>query len=139
MVLIIRNCRILSSRQNKQVKIGDLQDYQSRPCHQESICNKKNNCAMGPAAVLGTLFLYSIAMFTLPFAAFFIIQRFMILEFQTDTAVTNYISVLAAVITVNLIISCYVYQALNESVEEKEQSEDEIRIETKENLNKKYD
>ncbi|KYM77260.1 Putative methyltransferase NSUN5 [Atta colombica] len=109
------------SPETHQVKIGDLQDYQSRPCHQESICNKKNNCAMGPAAVLGTLFLYSIAMFTLPFAAFFIIQRFMILEFQTDTAVTNYISVLAAVITVNLIISCYVYQALNESVEEKEQ------------------
>jgi len=78
-------------------------------------------------------------MFTLPFAAFFMIQRFMILEFQTDTAVTNYISVLAAVITVNLIISCYVYQALNEPVEEKEQSEDEIRIETKENLNKKDD
>ncbi|XP_018346929.1 PREDICTED: uncharacterized protein LOC108751325 [Trachymyrmex septentrionalis] len=138
MVLIIRNCRILSSRQNKQVKIGDLQDYQNRPCHQESICDKKNNCEMGPAAVLGTLFLYSIAMFTLPFAVFFMIQRFMILEFQTDTAVTNYISVLAAVITVNLIISCYVYQALNEAVE-KDQCEDEIRVETKESLNKKDD
>lgn len=94
---------------------------------------------MGPATVLGTLFLYSVAMFTLPFAAFFGIQRFMILEFQTDTAMTNYVSVLAAVVTVNLIISCYAYQALNESVEEKEQSENEIRVESKENLNKKVD
>lgn len=63
----------------------------------------------------------------------------MILEFQTDTTMTNYISVLAAVITVNLIISCYAYQALNESVEEKEQSEDEVRVESKEILNKKTD
>ncbi|TGZ32262.1 putative methyltransferase NSUN5 [Temnothorax longispinosus] len=127
MVLIIRNCRILSSRPNKQVRVGKLQDRQNRSCRRESICNKKNNCAMGPAAVLGTLFLYSVAMFTLPFAAFFGVQRFMILEFQTDTAVTNYISVLAAVVTVNLIISCYAYQALNESVEEKEQSEDQCK------------
>jgi len=94
---------------------------------------------MGPAAVLGTLFLYSVAMFTLPFAAFFGIQRFMILEFQTDTAMTNYVSVLAAVVTVNLIISCYAYQALNESIEEKEQSEDQVRVESKESLNKKTD
>lgn len=134
MVLIIRNCRILSSRQNKQVR--KLQDYQRS--NRESTCDRKN-CAMGPTAVLGTLFLYSIAMFTLPFAAFFGIQRFMILEFQTDTAVTNYVSVLAAVVTVNLIISCYAYQALNESIEEKEQSEDEVGVEFKENLNKKAD
>lgn len=135
MVLIIRNCRILSSRQNKQVR--KLQDYQRSS--RESICDKKNDCAMGPTAVLGTLFLYSVAMFTLPFAAFFGIQRFMILEFQTDTAVTNYVSVLAAVVTVNLIISCYAYQALNESIEEKEQSENEVRVESKESLNKKAD
>jgi len=139
MVLIIRNCRILSSRQNKQVKFGNLQDYQNRYCHQESICDRKIDCTMGPAAVLGTLFLYSVAMFTLPFAAFFGIQRFMILEFQTDTAMTNYVSVLAAVVTVNLIISCYAYQALNESIEEKEQSEDQVRVESKESLNKKTD
>jgi len=52
---------------------------------------------------------------------------------------TNYVSVLAAVVTVNLIISCYAYQALNESIEEKEQSEDEARVESKESLNKKTD
>lgn len=94
---------------------------------------------MGPAAVLGTLFLYSVAMFTLPFAAFFGVQHLMISEFQTDTAMTNYVSVLAAVVTVNLIISCYAYQALHESIEEKEQSEDEVRVESKESLNKKDD
>ncbi|XP_011864314.1 PREDICTED: uncharacterized protein LOC105560111 [Vollenhovia emeryi] len=134
MVLIIRNCRILSSRPNKLVRVGKLRDY---PCRR--ICDRENNCAMGPAAVLGTLFLYSVAMFTLPFAAFFGIQRFMILEFQTDTAVTNYVSVLAAVVTVNLIISCYAYQALNESIDEKEQSEDQAQVESKESLNKKAD
>ncbi|XP_025075250.1 uncharacterized protein LOC112552937 [Pogonomyrmex barbatus] len=140
MVLIIRNCRILSSRQNKQVRklqIGRLQDYQ-RFYRQQSICDKRNSCVMGSTSILGTLFLYSVAMFTLPFVAFFGTRHFMISKFHTDTAVTNYISVLAAVITVNLIISCYVYQALNEPVEEKEQ-EDEVRIESKENLNKKAD
>lgn len=76
-------------------------------------------------------------MFTLPFAAFFGIQRLMILEFQTDTTMTNYISVLAAVVTVNLIISCYAYQALNEPIEE--QGENEVRLESKEILNKKVD
>lgn len=92
---------------------------------------------MGLVEVMGTLFLYSIAMFTLPFAAFFGIQHFMTLEFQTDTFVTNCVSVLAAVIMVNLIISCYAYQALHESIEEKEQNED--RVESKESLNKKVD
>ncbi|KAL0108248.1 hypothetical protein PUN28_015060 [Cardiocondyla obscurior] len=138
MVLIIRNCRILSSRPNKQVRIGKQQDYQSRFCHQGSFCDKKKSCAMGSVGVLGTLLLYSIAMFTLPFIAFFGVQRFLISEFQTDTIVTNYISVLAAVITVNLIISCYTYQALNEP-DDKEQAEDKIEIESKENLNKKAD
>lgn len=136
MVLIIRNCRILSSRQNKEAGIKNLWDHQ-KSCRQDLSCDKKNNCAMGLVEVMGTLFLYSIAMFTLPFAAFFGIQHFMTLEFQTDTFVTNCVSVLAAVIVVNLIISCYAYQALHESIEEKEQNED--RVESKESLNKKVD
>lgn len=94
---------------------------------------------MGLVEVVGTLFLYSIAMFTLPFAAFFGIQHFMILEFQTDTFVTNCVSVLAAVITVNFIISCYAYQALHESIEEKEQNEDKMKVKSKDSLNKKAD
>lgn len=93
---------------------------------------------MSLVEVVGTLFLYSIAMFTLPFVAFFGIQHFITLEFQTDIFTTNCVSVLAAVITVNLIISCYAYQALHESIEEKEQSEDKI-MEFKDSLNKKAD
>lgn len=92
---------------------------------------------MGLLTVLGTLLLYSIAMFTLPFAAFFGVRHYMRLEFQTDTFATNCVSVLAAVVTVNLIISCYAYQALHETVEEKENSEEEDRVETRESLNKK--
>lgn len=92
---------------------------------------------MSLVEVVGTLFLYSIAMFTLPFVAFFGIQYFMTLEFQTDTFMTNCVSVLGAVIIVNLIISCYVYQALHESIEEREQSEDKVKF--KDSLNKKAD
>ncbi|KZC14239.1 Putative methyltransferase NSUN5 [Dufourea novaeangliae] len=69
---------------------------------------------MSLVTVLGTLFLYSIAMFTLPFAAFFGVQHIIKAEFHVDRFVTNCISVFAAVITVNLIIACYVYQALHE-------------------------
>lgn len=94
---------------------------------QDLICDEKNNCAMGLVEVVRTLFLYSIAMFTLPFAAFFGIQRIMTSEFQTDTFVTNCVSVLFAVVIVNLIISCYAYQALHE-LEEKEWNEELIEM-----------
>lgn len=87
---------------------------------------------MSTLMVFSTLLLYSIAMFTLPFVAFFGVQHYMRLEFQIDTFATTYVSVLAAVVTVNLIISCYAYQALHEAVEEEENM-----IESKENLNKK--
>lgn len=92
---------------------------------------------MDSVAVLGTLFLYSIAMFTLPFVAFFGVQHIVLSNFQTDSFVTNCVSVLAAVVTVNLIISCYAYQALHESIQEKEQTEDQVEVEPKESLNKK--
>ncbi|RLU25002.1 hypothetical protein DMN91_003094 [Ooceraea biroi] len=139
MVLIIRNCRILSRRQNKEARVKNLQDYQ-RSCRQELICENKDTCAMdSQVTVLGILFLYSIAMFTLPFVAFFGTQHLVSAKFHTDHFVTNCVSVLAAVVTVNLIISCYAYQALHESIQEKEQSEDEVRVESKESLNKKID
>lgn len=87
--------------------------------------------------VLGTLLLYSIAMFTLPFVAFFSVQHYMRLEFHTDTFTTNCVSVSAAVVTVNLIIACYAYQALHEAVKEKENNKEENMVESKETLNKK--
>jgi len=137
MVLIIHNYKILSSRQNK-TRVKKLQDYQ-RYYRQGLICKKKDTYAMDSVTVLGTLFLYSIAMFTLPFAAFFGVQHFVSLKFHTDNFATNCISVLAAVVTVNLIIFFYAYQALHESVQEKEQNENEPRIELEESANKKID
>jgi len=137
MVLIIHNYRILSSRQNR-TRVKKLQDYQ-KYCRQELICEKKNIYAMDSVTVLGTLFLYSIAMFTLPFVAFFGVQHFVSLKFHTDNFVTNCISVLAAVVMVNLIIFFYAYQALHESIQEKEQNENEVRMEHKESVNKKID
>lgn len=94
---------------------------------------------MNLVTVLGTLFLYSVAMFTLPFVAFFGIRYFITLKFHTDTFATNCISVLAAVMTVNLIIFCYAYQALNESIEKKELNEFEVKVKSKISLNKKVD
>lgn len=92
---------------------------------------------MSLTTILGTLLLYSIAMFTLPFAAFYGVHHYMKEELQTDTFITNCVSVLAAVVTVNLIISCYAYQALHEAVEVKKDNEEESRVESKEDLNKK--
>lgn len=86
--------------------------------------------------ILGTLFLYSVAMFTLPFVVFFGTQHFININFGTDRFVTNCISVLAAVITVNLIISCYVYQALHEPNYAKKENEN---ITSKMILNRKLD
>lgn len=135
MVLIIRNCRILSSRHRKQARTGELKDCE-RSCRLQNIHYTKNDKRMSLQTVLSTMLLYSIAMFTLPFGAFFSVRHYMRVEIQTDIFTTNCVSVLAAVITVNIIISCYAYQALHEAVEEKE-NEDENRVESTESLNKK--
>ncbi|KOC62174.1 Putative methyltransferase NSUN5 [Habropoda laboriosa] len=73
-----------------------------------------NKTDMSFVAVLGKLFIYSIAMFTLPFGVFYGVQHIMKAEFHVDRFVINCVSVFAAVITVNVIIACYVYQALHE-------------------------
>lgn len=64
---------------------------------------------------LTSLFLYSTAMFTLPFVTFFGTQRIMKNNFHVlDRFTTQCVSVAAAVITVQLIIFCYVYKAFRE-------------------------
>lgn len=77
---------------------------------------------MGLAAVLGTLFLYSVAMFTLPFAAFFGTEHIMKTEFHTDRFTTNCFSAAASVIVVYGIIACYAYQAMCETDDEPKES-----------------
>lgn len=64
-------------------------------------------------AILLLLF-YSFLMFTLPFGAFFGTKYFLRDHFNLDGFENTVGSVLAAVITVNLIIVGYAYQAFHE-------------------------
>ncbi|XP_073968236.1 uncharacterized protein [Bombus fervidus] len=117
MVLIIRNNRILTSRHPRIKRLFSYMDKNQQKVNQKENSfdqNKDQGPVMTFVAILAKLFLYSIAMFTLPFVAFFGVQHIMKVEFHIDRFITNCISVFAAVITVNLIIACYVYQALHE-------------------------
>lgn len=64
-------------------------------------------------AALGLLF-YSILMFTLPFLAFFGVQRILRDYFDIDGFINTGWSVLAVVVTVNAIIIAYAYKAYHE-------------------------
>lgn len=140
MVLIIRNNRIFTSRQTRikrflsYVNKNRQKSNEKETFHEQS----KEIPVMNLVTVLGTLFLYSLAMFTLPFVAFFGVEHIMKAEFNTDRFVTNCISVLAAVITVNLIIASYIYQAFHEPDNTSEINEITDQP-CKENLNKKVD
>ncbi|XP_012146449.1 uncharacterized protein LOC105663266 [Megachile rotundata] len=116
MVLIIRNNRILSSRHPRIKRfLSYIHKNQQKLQHKDSSnTQNKNTEIMSLTAVLLKLFLYSVAMFTLPFATFFGVEHVLKVEFHFDRFVTNCISVFAAVIMVNLIIACYAYQALHE-------------------------
>lgn len=69
--------------------------------------------------VLTKFFLFTIALFIVPFAAFFGTQHLMYSLKYTDKFTVNCISVVAAVFAVNIIIGLYAYNALQESVETK--------------------
>lgn len=91
----------------------------------ESLLNNSFNfniLTMSLLTTLMALFFYSTAMFTLPFAAFFGVQHVMTTEFHTDRFITHCVSVTAAVITVHLIIFCYVYKAFHEPDDESDAS-----------------
>lgn len=63
--------------------------------------------------VLANLFLYSVAMFTLPFAAFFGV-RYITANYTDNQFTINVWSVAAAVVVVNIIIAAYAYKAYYE-------------------------
>lgn len=117
MVLIIRNNRIQSRRHYriKQLWYNDL-DVCKGEILQKTESNmsdqRKENARQ--VKVLGTLFIYSVAMFTLPFAAFFGTQHILRTEFNTDRFTNNCLSAAAAIITVYLIIWSYAYKAFFE-------------------------
>ncbi|XP_012251800.1 uncharacterized protein LOC105683633 [Athalia rosae] len=124
MVLIIRNNRIQSRRHSKikhlwscvvnDTKQGNVEHVQKSDTLFMNNMAEEPSENMRQVKVMGLLFLYSAAMFTLPFAAFFGAQHVMRKEFQTDHFTTSCVSVLSAVITVNLIIASYAYRAYYE-------------------------
>ncbi|XP_076243550.1 uncharacterized protein LOC143184880 [Calliopsis andreniformis] len=140
MVLIIRNNRILSSRQSRIKRFFSYvhKDHSKSSEKEYPQEQSKDPSTMSLASVLGTLFLYSVAMFTLPFVAFFGVQHLMKTQLHVDRYVTNCCSVLAAVVTVNIIISCYAYHALHES-DDTSDSDEVADQPSKESLNKKID
>lgn len=60
------------------------------------------------------LLLHSMAMFTLPFVAFFGVKRLAIDEFSVADMQASVYAAAAAVITVNVVIGSYIYQAIAE-------------------------
>lgn len=66
------------------------------------------------AYALANLFLYSVAMFTIPFVAFFGVRHLLTEEYPVDTFTRNVWSVIAAVVAVNLIICAYAFKAYHE-------------------------
>ena len=90
-------------------------------------------------AVLGTLFIYSTAMFTLPFVAFFGVRHLMTNEFNAENFTTNCVSVLAAVVTVNIIIASYAYKALHEPDDPEESNDPDDASISRDNVRAKSD
>lgn len=73
-----------------------------------------------------SFFLYSCAMFTFPFVAFFGAKHMCSEYFLIESTFTvNVISVFAAVIIVNLIIMMYAYKALKEPEDPTEEKKDD--------------
>lgn len=123
MVLIIGNRHIKSRFRNKfsRLFVNSIQQKKSF----NLIENNKTIFfgIMSLAAVLGTLFIYSVAMFTLPFIAFFGVQHLMLSHYHYDRFTSNCFAVAAAVIVVNLIIAVYVYRAATEPDDPAESNE----------------
>lgn len=117
MVLIIRNNRIKSSRHSrlKNISIGDKNRRHSTKNDLDNNHESSSSSSiMGEAQVLGYLLIFSVAMFTLPFAAFFGVKHIMEEEFHAERFMTNCVSVCAAVLIVNIIIAGYAYLGFQE-------------------------
>lgn len=66
------------------------------------------------ALALAYLFLYSIAMFTLPFVAFFGVRHILSEYYPVENFTRTVWSVITAVVVVNMIICSYAYKAYHE-------------------------
>jgi len=75
-------------------------------------------------SVLLKFFIYSIAMFSLPFVAFFITKHYCEEDFDMKPPKTFIYPAISAVIVVQAIIFAYVYQAFNEDSKENDKKND---------------
>lgn len=66
------------------------------------------------ALAMANLFLYSVAMFTLPFVAFFGVKHLLTDYYPVEPFIRTCWSVVAAVVVVNIIICMYAYKAYHE-------------------------
>lgn len=76
------------------------------------------------AFALFWLFMYSVAMFTFPFAAFFGTRHILQTKYNLDAFTITCSSVIAAVLTVNLIIVMYAIKGYREVEEDKPENPD---------------
>ena len=125
MVLIIRNNRLQTRRHNKinQLLPCIIAKASKNPKDQIPIEREKLNMP-SHIKILNTFFLYSLAMFTLPFLTFFGVKHIMTVEFHADPFVANCFSAISAVIVVNLVIGFYAYHALHEPEPKPDDSEE---------------
>lgn len=79
------------------------------------------SATMSYVGVLAYLFLYSVAMFTFPFVAYFGTHYVLRDIFNIDGFTNIVWSVIASVLAVNIIIGLYAYKAYNEPEQEGEQ------------------
>lgn len=91
------------------------------------------------ARAMALLLFYSVLMFTLPFGAFFATKYILQDNFGIDGYNNTVASVLAAVITVNLIIAAYAYQAYHETEYDDEGNELKPQEPSTSKLNLKQD
>jgi len=75
--------------------------------------SSKDDPAVAPRVILKFL-LHSLAMFTLPFVAFFVARRVALEHFHTTDMAAYVWGTVAAVLAVNGVICSYIYQALKE-------------------------
>lgn len=116
MVLIIRNNRIQSRRHSKFKKFFTDFYPQSRHNYEDTqvVEARPQASNMTLTMVLSKLFLFSAAMFTLPFVAYFGTQYVMFDKFHFDHFTSVCFATFASVLMVNVIIAGYAYQAYRE-------------------------
>ena len=67
-----------------------------------------------PSSALCTLFLFSVAMFTLPIASYFATIRLLDKYYNIPSSDSYIFAVIVAVVMVQLIIAAYIYKAFQE-------------------------